>query len=146
MMPVFRSFKFVIIVSLILLVSCSDPHNIQEIEAALNNYDRLIQKTDADSLALLYTEDGQLSNIAHGRDSIRKFFFTLKDVKVLSQSSFTESIQIDGNSAIQKGTYFQEAVAPPADTLKMRGQFMVNWEWVKEHGWLIKQMDTKPVD
>jgi ketosteroid isomerase-like protein len=146
MIPASRFCKFVIIFNLILLGSCSSRHSIQEIEAALNNYDRLIQKTDADSLALLYTEDGQLSNIAHGRDSIRKFFFTLKDIKILSHSSLTESVEINGNSAVQKGTYFQEAVAPPADTLKMRGLFMVNWEWVKGHGWLIKQMDTKPID
>ena len=59
---------------LLFLTACiSYVHRQQEVQDAMQHYDRLIKKMDADSIALLYTEDGDLGGIAHGRDSIRRY-------------------------------------------------------------------------
>src|SRR5690348_4226579 len=95
-------------------------HNNKEIEAAMLEYDRLIQKMDADSIALMYSRDGDLGNIAHGRDSIRKFLLTFRNVKVIYQSSATDSIQLNGISATQFGSYKQVAVINEKDTARLK--------------------------
>jgi ketosteroid isomerase-like protein len=119
-------------------------HNKAEVESAMKQYDHLIQKMDTDSIALLYTEDGDLGNIAHGRDSIRKFLSGFKNVKVLSQLSTTETIQITGDTCIQKGLYHQTDVIGN-DTLSVKGSYTTAWLWIPSNGWQIKRMDTKPV-
>jgi len=37
-----------------------------------------LQKTDADSIAYMFTPDGELGNVAKGRDSIRHFLSSFK--------------------------------------------------------------------
>ena len=59
--------------------------------------------TDADSISLLYTQDGNLGDIAIGRDSIRKFLSSFKNIRVLSQVSTTKSISITHDTAYRKG-------------------------------------------
>ncbi len=107
-------------------------------------YDHLIQKMDMDSIALLYTVDGDLGEMAHGRDSIRKFLASFRNIQVLSQTSTTASIEIYGDSSIQKGTYQQAALISGKDTIKVKGEFTAHWLWVPgEGGWHIKHMATK---
>src|SRR5947209_9184873 len=115
----FPKFSFFIIALVFTaLFSCSTKiHNKDEVDMAMKKYDRLIQEMNTDSIALLYTEDGDLGNLVHGRDSIRKFLNSFQGFKVLSQSSTTESINISVDTALQKGTYHQVAVTPKNDTL-----------------------------
>lgn len=112
----------------------------------MKHYDRLIQKSDADSIALLYTIDGDLGNIAHGRDSIRKFLSTFKNLKVLYQSSTTESISLMGDTTVQKGTYRQIVVISRNDTVSVRGEYTATWLKVSKCRWQIKRMETRPID
>ncbi len=107
-------------------------------------YDHLIQNLDADSISLLYAPDGKLGNIAVGRDSIRKFLSSFKNVKVLSQLSTTESIDLMKDTATQRGIYQQTDVLYGKDTITVNGEYTARWEWYKKQGWLIKQMETKP--
>lgn len=125
------------------LFSCSHNHNKNEIETAMRLYDHLILKMDADSIAWLYTPDGNLGDIAQGRDSIRKFLSTFKNVRVLSQSSETSSIEITGDSSVQKGRYRQVVLVPGKDTIRVKGEFTANWLWNASDGWHIKHMATK---
>ena len=127
------------------LFSCSaGKHNEKGVQSAMKQYDHYIQNLDADSIALLYTPDGDLGNIAHGRDSIRKFLSTFKNVKVLSQSSTTASIKITGDTSLQKGRYQQVVVIAGKDTLTLRGEYTATWLWMPNAGWHIKRMETKP--
>ena len=111
----------------------------------MNYYDHLIKKTDADSIALLYTADGNLGDIVIGRDSIRRFLSSFKNVQVLSQKSTTQSIEIVKDTAIQKGTYVQTDVMPGKDTIVVKGEFTAHWLWLPADGWRIKKMETKPI-
>ena len=131
---------------IILLVSCSTGrHNKKGVELAMKQYDHLILKLDADSIALLYAPDGDLGNIAHGRDSIRNFLLTFKNLKVLSQTSNTEFIKVSGDSSFQKGTYHQTVVVAAKDTVHVKGEYTARWIWISQSGWHIKRMETKPI-
>jgi hypothetical protein len=124
--------------------SCNNAHTKEEVETAMKQYDHLILKLDADSIALLYTADGDLGNMAHGRDSIRKFLSSFKNIRVLSQTSVTTSIEITGDSSIQKGTYRQIDLIAEKDTVSVNGEYIANWLWIPSAGWHIKRMVTKP--
>ena len=126
------------------LLSCNNTkHSKSEVESAMKHYDNLILKLDADSISLLYTPDGNLGDIAVGRDSIKKFLSSFKNVRVLSQSSITESINIVRDTAIQKGTYTQTDLVAEKDTVKVKGEYIAKWQWIRKKGWHIKRMTTK---
>lgn len=115
------------------------------VELAMKNYDRLILGMNADSIAMIYTPDGELGTIAKGRDSIRIFLSSFKNFRVLSQSSETNRISIDHDSAYQTGTYRQTVIIPSKDTVSVKGNFTAFWIWMKGSGWLIRNMKTMPV-
>lgn len=128
-----------------LLISCAaSKHSKSSVETAMQQYNRYILNMDADSTALLFTPDGTLANIAKGRDSIRKLLSSFKNVKVLSQASTTQFIQIRKDTAIQKGMYMQSDLINGKDTAHVKGEFTVQWQWMK-NGWHIKHIETKPL-
>ncbi len=130
----------------ILLFACNaSMHNKEGVQAAMNQYDHYIQTMDVDSIALLYTPDGDLGQMAHGRDSIRKFLDKFKSYKVLSQTSTTESINDMTDSTIQKGLYHQTVIAPVNDTVTVKGEYTATWVWLQKSGWHLKRMETKPI-
>ena len=138
------TFYFLCIVFLLSCNATRHSKNIAGVESAMKKYDHLILKLDADSISLLFTPNGNLGNIAIGQDSIRKFLSSFKNVSVLSQSSTTSSIIISGDSAIQKGSYFQTYLIAEKDTVKVKGDYLAVWQWLKQKGWLIKKMTTTP--
>ena len=128
------------------LFSCNaSRHNKNGVELAMKQYDHLILKLDADSIALLYTPDGDMGGIAHGRDSIRNFLLTFKNLRVLSQSSNTSFIKMSGDSSLQKGTYHQTVIVAGKDTLNVKGEYTATWIWISKSGWHIKRMETRPL-
>lgn len=132
---------------IVCLFSCKVAKNRnQEIESAMHYYDHLIKKLDADSIALLYAPDGNLGGIAIGRDSIRNFLASFKNVEVLSQMSTTSSISFVKDTALQKGTYIQKDIVANKDTITVTGEYTAKWVWLKKEGWRIKQMNTKPAN
>ena len=120
--------KLLSLTLMLILYSCNhNKHNIHEIELAMKQYDHLILKLDADSIAQLYTSDGELGNVAHGRDSIRKFLSSFKNIKVLSQISNTDSIKMLADTSFQKGTYKQIALVDDKDTITVKGEYSAIW-------------------
>jgi hypothetical protein len=138
------AFLIVFLISPIFFSCNSTRQNEKGVDAAMNQYNNYIQKMDLDSLALLFTPDGHLGNIAHGRDSIKAFLSKFKDFKVLSQNSTTNSIKINRDSAIQDGDYHQTTIIPKKDTVKVSGTFTATWIYSKT-GWHLKRMLTKPL-
>ena len=144
-MPVICRFRKLFLFSFfIFLSSCNSHHHTEkEIVSAMHHHDELILRLNADSIALLYTPDGNLGDIAIGRDSIRKFLSSFKNIRVLSQASMQESIIINHDTALQKGSYLQRDIIAGKDTVTVAGEYTARWEWTRE-GWLIKKMTTKP--
>ncbi len=133
-----------IICPFLFLAVFQQKHSPAEIEKAMHYYDHLIRNTDADSIALLFTPDGDLGSIAHGRDSIRRFLKTFTHVKVISTGSTTSSIEMGADTALQKGTYLQVAVIQNKDTVHVKGFFTAHWKWLADGQWHIKKMETVP--
>jgi hypothetical protein len=122
----------------------SKPHEKSEIVMAMREYDNLIKKLDADAIALLYDEEGDLGKVAHGRDSIRSFLKTFKDVQVLEQLSTSDVVEVMGDSAKQEGSYVQVDVIGNKDTVTVRGTYKALWKWDGD-AWKIKRMETTPL-
>lgn len=140
-----RHSVYCLIIVIMLLYSCNaGKHSSKSVESAMQQYDHFILNLDADSIALLFTPDGNLGNIARGRDSIKKFLSSFKNVRVLSQSSSTTSIQINKDTAVQKGAYRQVDIVAEKDTVKVKGEYTATWLWINQKGWHIKEMTTKP--
>jgi hypothetical protein len=133
------------LVVLACLTSCQNPPARPDLRAAMEEYDRLIRKTDADSIALLYAVDGDLGSMAHGRDSIRKFLYKFKDFKVLEQESTIDSVRTTPDTGFLAGSYHQKVIIPGHDTVSVKGMFSSTWILVPEYGWQIKKMETRPV-
>ena len=127
------------------LIACkTNTRNKAGVELAMHSYDHLILELNADSIALLYTPDGDLGNMAHGRDAIRRFLSTFKNVRVLSQVSQTTSLQVSGDSALQTGRYEQDVIVDGKDTVSVKGLYTARWIWINDSGWHIRRMDTGP--
>ncbi len=138
--------RYFLFIAIIMLLACNaEKHNKKNVELAMQRYNHLILQLDADSIALLFTPNGNLGDIAVGRDSIKKFLSSFKDIKVLSQNSSTTSIIIKGDSAIQKGLYQQSDIIAKKDTMYVKGEYTALWQWLPQQGWRIKKMVTKPI-
>src|SRR5690242_3963025 len=123
----------ILLLALGLLQSCGKKeqtvHEKKEIDAAMREYDRVLQTMDADAIALVYDEAGDLGDQAHGREEIRKFLAQFKDIQVLEQHSTTDNIEMLGDSAVQSGSYVQIDVVEKRDTITVRGLYKALWKW-----------------
>jgi hypothetical protein len=130
---------------IILFPACRPKQRSDEsVEQAMQKYNRYILKMDVDSIALLYTPNGELGKMARGRDSIRRFLENFKKYKVLSQVSKTNLITVSGDTALQSGLYTQKVIVPQNDTVTVKGLFSTKWIWMDSTGWHIQRMETQP--
>ena len=137
-------FKVILLVLIVgCILSCNTVHNSAGVEKAMKNYDQLIQRMDAQSISMLFTPDGHLGDMASGRDSIRIFLSSFKNVQVLTQNSTSDSIKMLEDTAFQNGTYHQTDVINGKDTLHVQGTYSATWIWVKGNGWMLKKISTQ---
>lgn len=126
------------------LIACEKNHTNAEIEQSLQQYNHYLKNTDADSISLMFTEEGNLGNKVYGRDSIRRFLSKFKNIKILSSSLVTKSIAFNGDFATQQGAYEQTDLINGKDTAKAKGVFTAQWKWIHNTGWRLKSMLTTP--
>ncbi|MEO7046146.1 MAG: nuclear transport factor 2 family protein [Ferruginibacter sp.] len=137
--------KEFLVIFVSLTLSCGHPARDRAgIERAMQNYNRHIISMNLDSISSSYSEDGELGNIAKGRDSIRIFLTKFASFKVLSQLSTTDSIVINQDTAVQKGMYRQTVIVPVNDTVSVKGLFTARWIW-QDGEWEIKHLETIPI-
>lgn len=140
-----RIFTYSLVFASCCFLSCKEPHDDKnDILALMNQYDRYILTMNTDSIASIYAVKGNLGDMAHGRESIARFLSRFKNYKVLTQKSVSDSLSLNGDSAFQKGQYWQTTVVPPADTVNVKGNFTIHWVWTEGGGWKIQRMDTQP--
>jgi uncharacterized protein (TIGR02246 family) len=135
--------------SLLLMWSCTkrtSDDDKREVTAALQRYDRLIQTVNADSIALLYMPNGEIigngKTAAIGRDSIRAFLSTFRNVRVPSNISTVSDISITADTAVQRGSYKQVAIIGGHDTVRVKGDFTATWQRDAKGQWLLRRMAT----
>jgi len=74
----------------------------------MEKYDALILKSDAPANAQLFTPDGNLGDIAIGRDAFKKFLSFFNNIRVPSQSTTSTSIKINGDTVFAKRIVFSK--------------------------------------
>ena len=137
--------KFLLLVAALSVISCRRDRNL-EVEIAMKSYDRYLLHQQADSIAGIFLPNGKLGGEGQsdiiGADSIRKFLLAFQTVKVLENRSNSQSIQLSGDSANQKGTYKQVITfIEKGDTLELGGQFEATWVEVNK-AWKLRRMYT----
>ena len=130
--------------TLYILACCKPADTTRQISAQMAKYDRLIEKMNTDSIAALYTVDGQLGNAAKGRDSLSSFLKRFANYRVLQNKSTTDSIRVFGDSSVQVGNYRQITILPGNDTVHLRGRFKAIWKLTGGGEWKIYRMETTP--
>ena len=137
----------ILLMTVALVQSCGTKdrvHEKKEIDEAMREYDRLLQKMDPDAIASLYDEEGDLGDQAHGREAIKKFLSGFASINVLEQHSTTDNIEMLGDSAVQAGSYVQIDVVDKKDTITVRGTYTALWRWDGD-AWKLKRMETQPL-
>ena len=141
-----RTFSFGLLIMLMagFFTRCASEHSRQEVIAGMSSYDLALVSMDMDSIAEKFTLDGELGDMAKGRDSIRNFLKRFASYRVLSNRSVTDDVSVFGDTAISRGTYAQVTMLPSRDTVRVKGSFVAKWIWRGQEGWKIRRMDTKP--
>ncbi len=134
----------IILTSLLIFSSCiSIDKSNRFFKVGMQKYDSYILSGNAKGIALLFKEDGNLGNVAIGRDSIEKFIASFANIKVLSQQSTTTSITFKKLVGTQKGTFAQSCIINGKDTISPKGSFTTTWVYnIKKHIWEIAKIET----
>jgi hypothetical protein len=117
-----------------------------EVEATMQHYNQLILKMDADAISSMYDSEGELSysdNPAiHGPKAIRDFIASLNGAKFEEYSTTTDSITINGETAIQVGTFKQRVILSDNKSVEAHGKYKAEWLHNSEKNWLLHRMST----
>jgi ketosteroid isomerase-like protein len=119
-----------------------------EVESTLARYADLVGRVANDSIAALYTSDGELlgtnMRTIRGPDSIRVFLSSFANVRVDTARMRSDGISILGNEAVQWGTYAQTATVPGRGTVNVQGRFVAHWLRQPDGTWRLRRMLAQP--
>lgn len=115
------------------------------IEANYRRYDDFIVQVNGDSIASLYTPDGEMVGTGvQGPAAIAKFLRGFSNVKVESNNHVTDAITVADSLAIQWGRYRQRAKVGDQPTIDVSGRFAIEWHRMADGRWLIRRLMTLP--
>lgn len=117
------------------------------VEETLARYSEALLKNDAVQAAAFYTEDAQLSQgrtaPLQGRPAILASLRQPQGWRVSDCELKSTSTDVDGDRAVQRGSFRQKTVAAQGQTLELRGSFQANW--TRQGGdWRITRLHTDP--
>jgi uncharacterized protein (TIGR02246 family) len=109
----------------------------QEIEDADRAFEANFNRQDADGMARLYTQNGQLlppgSDVVTGRDEIAGFWQESFDMGIVSAQLETVEVESHGKTAIEIGRFtLSDADEQAVD----HGTFLVVWKY-DDGGWKL---------
>lgn len=138
-------------VVLALLAGCAPARStpaidaVTAIEATYQRYDEFIRRVSADSIASLYTEDGEMIGTgARGPAAIAAFLHQFDRFKVVTQHHTTDAITVGDSLAVHWGRYRQQASAGTGDPVTVTGRFVVEWRLTPGGRWLVRRLMTVP--
>jgi uncharacterized protein (TIGR02246 family) len=121
----------------------------REVEAAMQQYTKLLRTGPPETLAALFTADGELlepgMSALKGPEAIRAFLapvFTAYEVQAASTES--EAVEVFGPAAYQWGTYSQRVAEKGKPAADYRGRFVASWRRDAEGHWRIARMLVQP--
>ncbi len=133
------------------LVACTGPQPAPAIdaetaiEATYQRYDEFIRHVNADSIASLYTPDGEMIGTgAQGPAAIAAFLRGFANIKVEAQSHTTDAITVADSLAVHWGRYRQRAVIGTQPPISVSGRFVIEWHLAPDGRWLVRRLMTVP--
>jgi uncharacterized protein (TIGR02246 family) len=117
---------------------------VTAIEANYQRYDEFIRQVNGDSIAALYTPDGEMVGTkAQGPAAIAAFLNGYKNVTVESNRHVTDALTVVDSLAVHWGRYRQKAMVSgkPVDA---SGRFVIEWHRMPDGRWLIRRLMTLP--
>jgi len=121
----------------------------QAVIAAMEHYTALIRAVASDSIAAMYTEDGELLEAGMaplvGPQAIREFLAQF-DGKVVVDSASTASddVEVFGSTAYQWGSFSQVARVQDQPPAKFGGRYVARWRRTPEGQWKITRLLMQP--
>ena len=118
------------------------------VAAALEHYVGFVRQMASDSIAELYTADGEL--LATGRPpivgpkAIQAFLDSFSAYHVLADSMKPATLEVRGDTALQTGTFWQLVQVPAGDTVVAHSGFEILWLRDRQSGWRVRRMGTTP--
>ncbi len=134
--------------SILILESCSSKKVDKDVMSSLKKYDSYLLSMNADSLAGMFAENGELGQEGQpsitGRGEIRNYLNSFgNEIIILSNSSESETIDAKKDSVMQTGKYNQKIVIH-SDTIAVTGGFNAVWVLNPDGGYLLRKMIMKP--
>ncbi|HUK63870.1 MAG TPA: nuclear transport factor 2 family protein [Dongiaceae bacterium] len=121
---------------------------IAQLDAATARYAGFVHAMAADSIAAMYTPDGEMlgtgMHAIQSPDSIRAFLAAFTNVKVDSQAMNREAITIGDTVSVVWGTYTQVATVTGHPPVHVAGRFVAQWVRRAGEPWKIRRMLTQP--
>ena len=121
----------------------------REIEAAMQQYTKLLRTGPPEAVAAMYTADGELLEPGmaplKGPEAILAFLKPLVAAfEVQSASMDSEVIEVFGSAAYQWGTYSQRAGEKGKPAADYHGRFVTSWRRDAEGHWRIARLMVQP--
>jgi ketosteroid isomerase-like protein len=118
------------------------------VETTFRRYVDFVGRMASDSIAALYTRDGELlganMRTIRGPDSIRTFLSSFSNVHVDTARMQTDHISIAGDEAVQWGTYSQAATIAGQGMVHVEGRFVAHWLRQPDRSWRLRRMLAQP--
>ncbi len=115
---------------------------------ALEHYASLMRRMASDSIGAMFTPDGELVGTGRppvvGPAAISAFLASFSSYRVLADTMRATSIRLSGDTAVQRGTFWQLVRVPAGDTVVARGAFEATWLRDAHGRWAVRRMGTTP--
>lgn len=120
------------------------------VEAAMQRFNRFMREGPPDSVAAMFTKDGELYEpreaVHKGRTSIRSFFAPLTvDVRIESATTTTQAFEVRGGSVLQWGEYIENGGPVSQPSRSYRGRFVAEWVRQRNGQWLLHHLMLQPL-
>ena len=122
-----------------------------QVEAAMRRYNRFMRVGPPDSVAGMFTQDGELDEpreaVHEGRAAIRHFFAPLAsaEVRIESATTTTQALQLFGSTVLLWGEYVENAGEVGRPSVSYRGRFVAEWARQADGRWLLHRLMIQPL-
>lgn len=126
-----------------------DAASRKEVEAATQEYTRLLKSGPPEASAALFAADGELLEpgmaALRGPEAIKAFLAPLfKAYEVQSAATEIEAVEVHGKAAYVWGTYTQRAGERGKDAAEYHGRIVIAWHKEGDGHWRITRLMVQP--
>lgn len=131
------------------VVGCSTARpadDLAQLDAGLRHYADMVAAMSHDSIAGLFTADGELWHendpALVGPDAILKHLRSFRGFQVVANELRPESTWVQGDAGFQRGQFSQRVRVPARDTIQVAGTFLAEWRRQPGGQWRMRRMRT----